>query len=85
VKPVYNYTHFKRYTRILTEVEKPTIVVLTPGIFNSAYFEHSYLAQQMGAELVEGKDLIVKDDIVFMITTAGLQWMLYIVVWMMIL
>jgi uncharacterized circularly permuted ATP-grasp superfamily protein len=57
----------------LTEVEKPTIVVLTPGIFNSAYFEHSYLAQQMGAELVEGKDLIVKDDIVFMITTAGLQ------------
>jgi uncharacterized circularly permuted ATP-grasp superfamily protein len=43
------------------------------GIFNSAYFEHSYLAQQMGAELVEGKDLIVKDDIVFMITTAGLQ------------
>jgi uncharacterized circularly permuted ATP-grasp superfamily protein len=50
VKPVYNYTHFKRYTRILTEVEKPTIVVLTPGIFNSAYFEHSYLAQQMGQQ-----------------------------------
>jgi uncharacterized circularly permuted ATP-grasp superfamily protein len=49
-----------RYIGILTEVEKPTIVVLTPGIFNSAYFEHSYLAQQMGAELVEGKDLIVK-------------------------
>jgi uncharacterized circularly permuted ATP-grasp superfamily protein len=70
VKPVYNYTHFKRYTGILTEVEKPTIVLT--GIFNSAYFEHSYLAQQMG-ELVEGKDLIVKDDIVFMITTAGLQ------------
>jgi uncharacterized circularly permuted ATP-grasp superfamily protein len=60
-------------------------VPLTPGIFNSAYFEHSYLAQQMGAELVEGKDLIVKDDIVFMITTAGFsEWMLYIV-WMMIL
>jgi uncharacterized circularly permuted ATP-grasp superfamily protein len=57
VKPVYNYTHFKRYIRILT-VEKPTIVLT--GIFNSAYFEHSYLAQQMGAELVEGKDLIVK-------------------------
>jgi uncharacterized circularly permuted ATP-grasp superfamily protein len=68
VKPVYNYTHILRDTLILTEVEKPTIVVLTPGIFNSAYFEHSYLAQQMGAELVEGKDLIVKDDIVFMIT-----------------
>jgi uncharacterized circularly permuted ATP-grasp superfamily protein len=41
------------------------VVVLTPGIFNSAYFEHSYLAQQMGAELVEGKDLIVKDDVVY--------------------
>jgi uncharacterized circularly permuted ATP-grasp superfamily protein len=63
VKPVYNYTHFKRYTRIPYKVEKPTIVVLTP-VFFSAYFEHSYLAQQMGAELVEGKDLIVKDDIV---------------------
>jgi uncharacterized circularly permuted ATP-grasp superfamily protein len=72
VKPVYNYTHILRDTlEFLTEVEKPTIVVLTPGIFH--YFEHSYLAQQMGAELVEGKDLIVKDDIVFMITTAGLQ------------
>jgi uncharacterized circularly permuted ATP-grasp superfamily protein len=72
VKPVYNYTHFKRYIESLQKL-KNTIVVLTPGIFNSAYFEHSYLAQQMGAELVEGKDLIVKDDIVFMITTAGLQ------------
>jgi uncharacterized circularly permuted ATP-grasp superfamily protein len=83
VKPVYNYTHILRDTEFLTEVEKPTI---NPRYFNSAYFEHSYLAQQMGAELVEGKDLIVKDDIVFMITTAGLQrWMLYIVVWMMIL
>jgi uncharacterized circularly permuted ATP-grasp superfamily protein len=40
-----------------------------PGIYNSAYFEHSYLAQQMGAELVEG-DLIVKNDIVYMITTS---------------
>jgi uncharacterized circularly permuted ATP-grasp superfamily protein len=47
VKPVYNYTHILRDTLIPTEVEKPTIVVLTPGIFNSAYFEHSYLAQQM--------------------------------------
>lgn len=74
VKPVYNYTHILRDTlESLTDVEKPTVVVLTPGIFNSAYFEHSYLAQQMGAELVEGRDLIVKDDVVYMITTHGLQ------------
>ena len=73
VKPVYNYTHILRDTlEYLTDVDKPVVVVLTPGIFNSAYFEHSYLAQQMGAELVEGRDLIVKDDIVYMITTNGL-------------
>ncbi|MGB1110965.1 MAG: circularly permuted type 2 ATP-grasp protein, partial [Gammaproteobacteria bacterium] len=42
--------------------DQPEIVVLTPGIFNSAYFEHSYLAQQMGCELVEGRDLVVEDD-----------------------
>ena len=47
--------------------------VLTPGVFNSAYFEHSYLAQQMGIELVEGRDLIVADDTVYMRTTNGLQ------------
>jgi len=51
----------------------PVIAVLTPGIFNSAYFEHSYLAQQMGAYLVEGSDLIVdKDDFVYMKTVTGL-------------
>ena len=44
-----------------------------PGIYNSAYFEHAYLAQQMGAELVEGKDFVVKNDFVYMITTKGLQ------------
>lgn len=50
----------------------PTIVVLTPGVFNSAYFEHSYLAQQMGATLVEGADLFVgSDDCVYMKTIAG--------------
>jgi uncharacterized circularly permuted ATP-grasp superfamily protein len=54
--------------------ETPEIVVLTPGIFNSAYFEHSYLAQQMGCELVEGRDLVVlDDDCVYMITTEGLK------------
>ncbi|MDP5229681.1 MAG: circularly permuted type 2 ATP-grasp protein [Cellulophaga sp.] len=74
VKPVYNYTHILRDTlESLTDIEKPTVVVLTPGTFNAAYFEHSYLAQQMGAELVEGGDLIVKNDKVYMITTHGLQ------------
>jgi uncharacterized circularly permuted ATP-grasp superfamily protein len=53
--------------------ERPVIAVLTPGIYNSAYFEHSYLAQQMGAELVEGTDLIVAaDDCVYMKTINGL-------------
>jgi uncharacterized circularly permuted ATP-grasp superfamily protein len=51
----------------------PTVVVLTPGIFNSAYFEHSFLAQQMGVELVEGKDLAVFDGYVHMRTTTGFQ------------
>lgn len=54
-------------------VDNPTVVVLTPGIFNSAYYEHSYLAQQMGVELVEGTDLVVRDDMVYMRTTDGLQ------------
>ena len=52
---------------------EPTIVLLTPGIFNSAYFEHTFLAQQMGIELVEGRDLLVHDNIVYMRTTAGLR------------
>ncbi|MBT2162808.1 circularly permuted type 2 ATP-grasp protein [Zobellia barbeyronii] len=74
VKPVYDYTHTLRDTlEYLSDKEKPVVVVLTPGVYNAAYFEHSYLAQQMGAELVEGKDLIVKNDIVYMITTNGLQ------------
>jgi uncharacterized circularly permuted ATP-grasp superfamily protein len=55
------------------QIEQPEIVVLTPGIYNSAYFEHAYLAQQMGAELVEGRDLVVeKDDCVYMRTVEGL-------------
>ena len=53
--------------------EVPVIAVLTPGVFNSAYFEHAFLAQQMGAHLVEGKDLVVEaDDCVYMRTIAGL-------------
>ncbi|QAU33621.1 circularly permuted type 2 ATP-grasp protein [Janthinobacterium sp. 17J80-10] len=49
----------------------PTVVVLTPGMYNSAYFEHAFLAQQMGVELVEGQDLFVNDNAVFMRTTLG--------------
>jgi uncharacterized circularly permuted ATP-grasp superfamily protein len=52
---------------------EPTVVLLTPGMHNSAYFEHAFLAQQMGIELVEGQDLYVKDNFVFMRTTKGLQ------------
>ena len=51
----------------------PNIVLLTPGIYNSAYFEHAFLARQMGIELVEGRDLTVHDNIVYMRTTAGLR------------
>ncbi len=50
---------------------EPTVVVLTPGMYNSAYFEHAFLAQQMGVELVEGLDLFVKDQFVYMRTTRG--------------
>ena len=52
---------------------EPTIVLLTPGVFNSAYFEHTFLAQQMGIELVEGRDLLVHNNVVYMRTTAGLR------------
>lgn len=51
----------------------PTVVVLTPGMYNSAYFEHAFLAQQMGVELVEGQDLFVKDNFAYMRTTRGPQ------------
>ena len=51
----------------------PVVVVLTPGVYNSAYFEHTFLARQMGVELVEGRDLLVHNNIVYMRTTAGLQ------------
>ncbi len=51
----------------------PTVVVMSPGMYNSAYFEHAFLAQQMGVELVEGKDMFVDDNLVFMRTTRGPQ------------
>jgi uncharacterized circularly permuted ATP-grasp superfamily protein len=51
----------------------PTVVVLTPGVHNSAYFEHAFLARQMGVELVEGRDLVVDEHVVYMRTTRGLE------------
>jgi uncharacterized circularly permuted ATP-grasp superfamily protein len=54
-------------------IESPSVVVLTPGIYNSAYFEHSFLSQQMGIPLVEGRDLVVSDGFVFMRTTRGFE------------
>ena len=54
-------------------VAEPTIALLTPGAHNSAYFEHTYLARQMGIEIVEGRDLLVRDEHVFMRTTKGLK------------
>lgn len=75
VKPVADYA--ENLLRTLIECspvsDQPTAVLLTPGIFNSAYFEHTFLAQQMGIELVEGADLIVHDGYVQMKTTRGLQ------------
>jgi uncharacterized circularly permuted ATP-grasp superfamily protein len=56
-----------------TNLPDPTVVVLTPGIYNSAYYEHSFLAQQMGVELVEGRDLVVVDGYLQMRTTRGLR------------
>lgn len=55
------------------QLADPTVVVLTPGLYNSAYFEHSFLAQQMGVELVEGRDLVVVDGYLQMRTTKGLR------------
>jgi uncharacterized circularly permuted ATP-grasp superfamily protein len=55
------------------DVEDPTVVVLTPGMYNSAYFEHAFLAQQMGVALVQGQDLYVRDDTVWMRSTRGPQ------------
>jgi uncharacterized circularly permuted ATP-grasp superfamily protein len=54
-------------------VDEPNVVVMTPGMYNSAYFEHAFLAQQMGVELVEGKDMFVDDGLVYMRTTQGPQ------------
>jgi len=76
VRPVEGYVHeLLRHLRWLAPagVDDPTVVLLTPGINNSAYYEHLYLAKQMGVELVEGSDLVVDEDKVFMRTTRGLR------------
>src|SRR5579875_2674898 len=78
----YNVRPIEHYTQVLLSTlrslapegrREPTIVLLTPGVHNSAYFEHAYLARQMGIELVEGRDLVVHDNFVYMRNTSGLQ------------
>jgi uncharacterized circularly permuted ATP-grasp superfamily protein len=76
VRPVENYAQelLKSLHYIAPSgVAYPRVVLLTPGASNSAYFEHTYLARQMGIEIVEGRDLFVQDEHVFMRTTKGLQ------------
>ena len=78
----YNVRPIEQYTQALLSTlrslapegrPEPNIVLLSPGVFNSAYFEHAYLARQMGIELVEGRDLVTHDNIVYMRTTSGLR------------
>lgn len=78
----YNVRPIEQYTQLLLGTlrslapegrPEPNIVLLSPGVFNSAYFEHAYLARQMGIELVEGRDLVVHDNVVYMRTTSGLR------------
>ncbi|WP_263370211.1 circularly permuted type 2 ATP-grasp protein [Granulicella cerasi] len=76
VKPIEHYTQVLLGTLRSLAPEgrpEPNIVLLSPGVFNSAYFEHAYLARQMGIELVEGRDLVVHDNICYMRTTSGLR------------
>ena len=75
VAPVENYPDFLlnslRSVAPATADSDPNVVLLTPGMYNSAYYEHSFLADKLGIELVEGRDLFVEDDVVFMRTTEG--------------
>ena len=76
VRPIEHYTQALLSTLRSLSPEgrpEPTIVLLSPGVFNSAYFEHAYLARQMGIELVEGRDLVTHDNVVYMRTTTGLR------------
>lgn len=75
VRPVENYTNDLLNLLLHlapAHVPEPTVVLLTPGVYNSAYFEHSFLARQMGIEIVEGSDLVVENDKVYMRRTDGL-------------
>ena len=78
----YNVRPIEQYTQLLLSTlrslapegrPEPNIVLLSPGVFNSAYYEHAYLARQMGIELVEGRDLVTHDNVVYMRTTSGLR------------
>ena len=76
VRPIEHYAQLLLATLRSLAPEgrpEPNIVLLTPGVFNSAYFEHTYLARQMGIDLVEGRDLVTHDNIVYMRTTDGLK------------
>ena len=74
IRPISDYPHkLLEMLRFISDRPEPTVVVLTPGIYNSAYFEHSYLAQQMGVELVDARDLVVLEGYVKMRTTKGFQ------------
>jgi uncharacterized circularly permuted ATP-grasp superfamily protein len=76
IRPVSNYPMKLRdmlESLAPEDLKKPRVVLLSPGIYNSAYFEHSFLAQQMGIELVEGRDLVVEDNHVVMRTTKGFE------------
>jgi uncharacterized circularly permuted ATP-grasp superfamily protein len=76
VRPIDHYGRALYHTLLSLvphERPDPVIVLLTPGVYNSAYFEHAFLARQMGIELVEGRDLLVHDNVVYMRTTAGLK------------
>ena len=76
VRMINNYPlllHDNLVSLATRQTENPTVVLLTPGVFNSAYFEHTFLARQMGIQLVEGRDLLVDNQKVYMKTTAGLQ------------
>jgi len=78
----YNVRPIEQYTQLLLGTlrslapegrPEPNTVLLSPGVFNSAYFEHAYLARQMGMELVEGRDLVTHDNVIYMRTTGGLR------------
>jgi uncharacterized circularly permuted ATP-grasp superfamily protein len=75
VRPIDDYASqlLQTLRELATWTDTPTVVVLTPGVFNSAYFEHSFLAQQMGIQLVEGRDLVCEDDRIWMRSTSGLE------------